>query len=78
MYDKNSATTSNNHISAYLKIVAQQKKKQIKLVERYDSTLTKPNLLYDKKVIDVVKVRPHFAHSKFSCASQKRRCASKK
>jgi hypothetical protein len=27
MYDKNSATTSNNHISAYLKIVAQQKKK---------------------------------------------------
>jgi hypothetical protein len=68
MYDKNSATKNR----------CTTKKKQMKLVERYDSTLTKPNLLYDKKVIDAVKVRPHFAHSKFSCASQKRRCASKK
>ena len=53
-------------------------KKQMKLGGRYDSTLTKPNLLYDKKVIDAVKVRPYFAHSKFSCASQKRSRASQK
>jgi hypothetical protein len=50
----------------------------MKLGERYDSTLTKPNLLYDKKVIDAVKVRQNLAHSKFSCASQKRSRASQK
>jgi len=50
----------------------------MKLGGRYDSTLTKPNLLYDKKVIDAVKVRQNLAHSKFSYASQKRSRASQK
>jgi len=68
MYEQNSATTKRYN----------KKKNKTKLVERYDSTLTKPNLLYDKKVIDAVKVRQNLAHSKFSYASQKRRCASKK
>ena len=68
IYEQNSATTKHHT----------HKKKQMKLGGRYDSTLTKPNLLYDKKVIDAVKVRPYFAHSKFSCASQKRSRASQK
>ena len=68
MYEQNSATKNR----------CTTKKKQMKLGGRYEKTLTKPNLLYDKKVIDAVKVRPHFAHSKFSCASQKRSRASQK
>ena len=69
MYEQNSATKNR---------CTTKKKKQMKLGGRYEKTLTKPNLLYDKKVIDAVKVRPHFAHSKFSCASQKRSRASQK
>lgn len=68
IYEQNSATTKHHTHT----------KKQMKLGERYDSTLTKPNLLYDKKVIDAVKVRQNLAHSKFSCASQKRSRASQK
>ena len=73
MYEQNSATT---------KLIIQKKKNKKILVESYEKTLTKPNLLCNKKRL---KVRTKRSPSKLSCApknnlhaTKKCSCASKK